>query len=315
VLDGGRTFAEFPGNPAVKHEGRDPKLLWHEPTRQWVMAVYDEHDKKQWIAFHTSPDLKRWTFRSRTEGYYECPDLIELPLDGDPQRKHWILYGADGKYALGAFDGAKFTPAGPKHALWHGNFYAAQTYSNAPRGRCVQIGWGRDTNMPGMPFNQQMCLPCELTLRNTPAGPRLHAWPVPEFDGLAKEAPTAATHADRIDGIGSEAYDLTWTFPAPKGSRAKLVAGGVEIGYDADRRVLRCGAVEAPVEPRNGAVALRVVLDRASLEIFAQQGAAALSVAIRPDPMNRIVTWKVDGAGASPVPAPALRELPSAWDQ
>ena len=22
--------------------GRDPRLLWHEPTKRWVMAVYDE---------------------------------------------------------------------------------------------------------------------------------------------------------------------------------------------------------------------------------------------------------------------------------
>ena len=47
------------------------------------MAVYDESDGKRWIAFYTSPDLKTWTFRSRIEGFYECPDLFELPVDGD----------------------------------------------------------------------------------------------------------------------------------------------------------------------------------------------------------------------------------------
>ena len=40
--DRGRTWTEFEGNPVVKHEGRDPRLLWHEPTQAWVMAVYDE---------------------------------------------------------------------------------------------------------------------------------------------------------------------------------------------------------------------------------------------------------------------------------
>ena len=38
----GVTWTEFEGNPVVKHQGRDPRLLWHEPTKRWVMAVYDE---------------------------------------------------------------------------------------------------------------------------------------------------------------------------------------------------------------------------------------------------------------------------------
>ena len=29
--DRGRTFAEFRGNPVVRHEGRDPKVIWYEP--------------------------------------------------------------------------------------------------------------------------------------------------------------------------------------------------------------------------------------------------------------------------------------------
>ena len=53
--DRGRTWTEFEGNPVVKHQGRDPRLLWHEPTKRWVMAVYDESDGKRWIAFYTSP--------------------------------------------------------------------------------------------------------------------------------------------------------------------------------------------------------------------------------------------------------------------
>ncbi len=86
--DKGRTWTEYDKNPVVKHSGRDPKLVWYEKGKHWVMAVYDEHDKKQWIAFHTSPDLKTWTFASRIEGFYECPDLFEMPLgtDGGEER-------------------------------------------------------------------------------------------------------------------------------------------------------------------------------------------------------------------------------------
>ena len=80
--DRGRTWTEFSGNPVVRHQGRDPRLLWHRPTKRWVMAVYDELDGKRWIAFYTSPDLKQWKFESRIEGFYECPDLFELPVNG-----------------------------------------------------------------------------------------------------------------------------------------------------------------------------------------------------------------------------------------
>ena len=55
--DRGRTFQEFEGNPVVKHRGRDPRLLWHAPSKQWVMAVYDEFEKSR----GTSPSTPRRT--------------------------------------------------------------------------------------------------------------------------------------------------------------------------------------------------------------------------------------------------------------
>ena len=186
--DAGRTWAEFEGNPVVEHEGRDPRLLWYAPGRHWVMAVYDEaaEPKRQSIDLYTSPDLKAWTFASRLDGFFECPDLFELTVDGDPGRKLWAIYAADGKYKLGEFDGKTFTPtSGPeKLAFRHGNFYAAQTFSDEPKGRRVQVGWANGVTFPGAGFNQQMTLPAELTLRSTPDGPRLFAQPVDELKSL-----------------------------------------------------------------------------------------------------------------------------------
>ena len=165
----------------MKHQGRDPKLLWHKPSNRWVMAVYDEFEGKQWIAFHSSPDLKKWTFESRIDGFFECPDLFELPVSGKPGESRWVLYAADGAYVLGQFDGKKFTPdSTQKQRVWYGNFYAAQTFSDTPDGRRIQIGWGSGIAFPGMPFNQQMTIPCELTLHSTGEGLRMFARPVAE---------------------------------------------------------------------------------------------------------------------------------------
>ncbi|MCX7009122.1 MAG: 2,6-beta-D-fructofuranosidase, partial [Kiritimatiellaeota bacterium] len=66
--DRGQTFTEFEGNPVIKHHGRDPRLLWHAPSKQWVMAVYEWDDTGKYIAFYTAPDLKTWTAQSRIEG-------------------------------------------------------------------------------------------------------------------------------------------------------------------------------------------------------------------------------------------------------
>ncbi len=69
-LDRGRTFTDYQGNPVVKHSGRDPKIIRHRASGQWVMAVYDEQpvegkdEPARSIAFYTSQNLKDWTFQS-----------------------------------------------------------------------------------------------------------------------------------------------------------------------------------------------------------------------------------------------------------
>jgi len=192
--DRGRTFTDYPQNPVVRHGGRDPKIIWYAPGKHWAMAVYDEQPREgqepgRFIAFYTSPDLKTWELQSRIEGYYECPEIFELPVDGDGRNTRWVLYAAAGAYAVGAFDGKTFTPEAPEVRYNHGNcFYASQTFTDMPSedGRRIQIAWGT-CEMPGMPFNQMMDFPVELTLHSTPSGIRMYAWPVKEIENLYSE--------------------------------------------------------------------------------------------------------------------------------
>ena len=67
-----------------------------------------------------------------------------------------------------------------------GIIYAVQTFNDIPQadGRRIQIAWMRDGKYPGMPFNQQMSFPAELTLHSTADGPRLFRNPVREIDLL-----------------------------------------------------------------------------------------------------------------------------------
>lgn len=194
--DNGRTFTDYEGNPILKHRGRDPKVFWYEKGHHWVMVVWDNSHKRELSlgeeavinqnAIYTSPDLKTWTFQSGVPGFFECPELFELPLEGSPGVTKWIMYDASGRYVVGDFDGKKFSveQALTQYDYGGGYFYASQTYNNAPDKRRIQIGWGRNIRHPGMPFNQAMLFPTELRLRKTNYGLRLCPTPVREIKAL-----------------------------------------------------------------------------------------------------------------------------------
>jgi fructan beta-fructosidase len=275
--DRGMTWTEFEGNPVVKHQGRDPRLLWHKATKRWVMAVYDELEGKRWIAFYTSPDLKTWTFASRIEGLFECPDLFELPLDGDEGRRKWVLTAASSEYMIGAFDGATFHPETPLLPGHRGRgFYAAQTFIQEPRGRVVQLGW-LQTATPGMPFNQGMSLPLALGLRSTPDGPRLTWSPVEELKALRTRKilhkPGTIQPGDRArTGDEGELIELRAAFDYDTKSVLTLNVRGVVIVHDAAKREIRVGDLAVPAPRAREKERLVIYADRTSLEVFADGG-------------------------------------------
>ncbi len=88
----GRTYRKFDQNPIVKQitpGNRDPKVFWHEPTYHWVMALYVEQPKgTHTIQFLTSTDLKNWSLASSIAGFFECPDIFPLLVDGQPERRN-----------------------------------------------------------------------------------------------------------------------------------------------------------------------------------------------------------------------------------
>ena len=171
--DRGRTWTKYADNPVLGHiEGanRDPKIVWHDATDQWLMALYLDGSR---YVLCGSPNLLQWNHLCDLDlpGVSECPDLFELPVDGNPDDTRWVYWGASGGYLLGHFEGAVYVPETEVlHAEQGHNGYAAQTWSDVPAddGRRLQISWMRGGKYPAMPFNQQMSFPVELTLRSTP---------------------------------------------------------------------------------------------------------------------------------------------------
>jgi fructan beta-fructosidase len=341
--DDGRTWKEYDKNPVVKHTGRDPKLVWYEKGKHWVMAVYDEFEKKQWIAFHTSPDLKEWKFASRIEGFFECPDLVELPVlpdamlkDGPPKTK-WALYAADGKYLIGDFDGQTFKSAfKEKKQLWYGRFYAAQTFDNAPdyagrinigppvvHPRRVQIGWAQGVTFPGMPFNQQMTVPVDLRLYEKD-GPVLRASPVDELEGLRERDPVR--ESSRVEwardpgtnvmraalGDKLDAFDLGINVAPGKTKELTFALRGTNLVYDVAKETLTCKDVTAPAKLRGGSLRLRVLVDRGSIEVFVNGGEVAMSIAAISDEKNNKAELLATDTDAK-LQSVILYRLRSAW--
>jgi fructan beta-fructosidase len=318
--DRGRTWTEYEGNPVVEHRGRDPRLLWYAPGKHWVMAVYGEN-QGQTIDFYSSPDLKAWKFESRTPDFYECPDLVELPIDGDKNKTKWVLYGADGKYLLGDFDGKKFTKDSGKHQTWYGDFYAAQTFTNSPDGRCIQIGWGRNVVFPGMPFNQQMTVPVQLTLRSTKDGVRMFAEPVSEIaklrDGRAQVTAEGIKLEDGknfLDGDRGELLDAAAVIDVGDAKRIELTFHGAKIVYDVAAKTITCGKHKAPLSLEGSKLSLRALVDRGSVELFAGNGAVAISTAYRLDAEN-LSTSLVAKGGSAKIDSLAIYELKTVWQK
>jgi fructan beta-fructosidase len=316
--DRGRTFTEFEGNPVVKHAGRDPRLLWHAPSKQWVMAVYDEDGGKKSIAFHTSPDLKKWTWQSRIEGYYECPDLFELAVDGVASNKKWVLTAASSEYSVGTFDGKTFTPETAKLPGHRGvGFYAAQTFTGTPNGRAVQIGWLQAAT-PGMPFNQSMSLPLQLALRATPDGPRLTWAPVGELKSLrvkshlSKTLSLAPGAPNPLAQVSGELLELRATFTPPANGEVKFMLRGVPVVYHAAKQELAVNGHRAPAPLRDGKIDLVVFTDRNAYEAIAADGLTYLPLPVRPKADALGVEVSVTG-GPATFDQLEVHQLKSIW--
>ncbi len=232
-----------------------------------------------------------------------------------------MLYSGDARYLLGDFDGKTFTPDAPeKQQLWYGNFYAAQTYSNAPDGRRVQIGWGNGVAFPDMPFNQQMAFPSRLTLHQTADGVWMFAEPVKEIETLHARKHAVADQMlkpgdNPLADVTGDLFDLRAEFEPGDGEAFGFTVRGVPVVYDVKKQEISCRNVTMTLlKPEDGKVRLELLLDRGSVEIFGNDGRVALSVGVIPADNNHSLEVFSRG-GAARLRSLEVFVLKSAWEE
>ena len=334
--DKGRTFQLVNnGGAVVPNQGfdrgeRDPKVFWHEASKKWVLVLWVKLGKKDGspqeklgkVRFFTSSNLTDWTVASDfdREWVFECMDFVQLPVDGNKNNKKWLLYDASFDYEIGEFDGKTFTT--DKKTLkgdFGTNFYAAQTFNNSPDGRTVMIGWmNQGSNSvfqkAAMPFNQQMSFPATMELKTTPEGIRLYRWPVKEIEKLYVKSYkfknlTVDKVSEKLAGVKAELIDLSVEFE-PK-DLMRLIIRGLEVTYDLKNESFTFGTSKLAAPVIEGKVRLRILLDRASIELFANGGAAVSTCYAVAEPGNKTISISADSS--TKINYLIINELKSSW--
>ena len=310
-LDHGRTWTEYAKNPIFLHGERDPDVFWYAPGRHWNMILSDNG------AYHvlTSTNLLDWTDTGNAiPNSFECPNMFQMPLDGDKNRMKWVLIRGDGKYSVGEFDGTKFTEETPQ-ILGDGgpNFYATQTFAGTDKadGRRIQLAWMREGQYPDMPFNQQITFPRELTLRTTPAGPRIFRVPIREIALLHKKAhawapfPLKPGESKPIPAAG-DLFQIQAQVDIPEGSALTFSLRGQTLVLT--RQAMDCGS--GPVSVSGSLENVEILVDRSSVEVFANDGEASLSKCFIPQGSSLAVE---STRGSATIRSLRVFELNSSW--
>ena len=342
--DGGKTFTKYGGNPVLtsdKRDFRDPKVFWYAPGKHWVMILAAGQE----MEIYSSRDLKAWKRESSFGakqgahgGVWECPDLIELPVEGTDETR-WVLIcninpggpfgGNAAQYFVGTFDGKKFvneSPTETKWMDWGKDHYATVTFSNAPDGRVIALGWMSNwqyqTVLPTMQYRGANTIARDLSLyRNDDGELVMRCAPSPEIEAArvetheipsfrVKDSYEVPSLLDDNEG----AYEIEMQLKNSGSSRIILTLSNdkgekVHMHYDIARKQFVMERSESgltdfstdfpamTVAPVDGTdtINLRLFVDRSSIEAFGDGGKFVMTNRVFPSaPYNRLTfeTWR-----------------------
>jgi sucrose-6-phosphate hydrolase SacC (GH32 family) len=341
--DRGRTWRKYERNPVLAHPYRDPNVFWYGPARKWIMILYgpagekgggagrcgfngeldDAHDR--YLLF-SSTNLLEWAkLDSSIPDSFECPDMFPLAVEGERREAKWVVVDGRGDYLVGRFDGERFAAEQAKRRGDLGrNFYATMTFDNMPErdGRRVQMAWMRDMDgyPKDMPFSQQASFPCELTLRRLPEGFVLCRNPVREIEKLHVQKLSLGGRdlgegENPLGDIEGESFDIRAEIDVAGSTCDRVVfrLRGNTVTYDLRAKRLASHGSETALPPRSGAVEIRILVDRLSLETFGNRGEVSITNVARQADSRPHLSLRAVG-GVCRVRSLAARGVKSIWE-
>lgn len=299
-LDGGDTWARYSGNPVLDRGSanfRDPKVFRHEPTGRWVMVAVEAEDRQ--LLIYSSANLLDWTHES-TFGpvgeagiVWECPDLIEVPVEGGGSRWVFILSTNEGgfaggsgmRYFVGSFDGRTFVPDGEPQWLDFGpDYYAAVSFHGIAEPTMIgwMSNWRYANETPTYPWRSAMTLARTVALVPVDGGLRLRQSPV-----LPEEIPDGVTVARRVLAPGEAITVETGQGEAVSRLVIQRSDGG-DLVVDrsaADPHGVHQGMGSTPpIALPDGPVDVLLVEDHGLVELFLADGTVTVTVQTFPEP-------------------------------
>jgi sucrose-6-phosphate hydrolase SacC (GH32 family) len=320
--DKGRTWTDYENNPVIgdrtdelgTYNARDPKVFWHELTGKWVMVVFERIGH----SIFTSDDLKEWEYQSHTQTFWECPELFELQVDGNPHNTKWVMYGVSGDYLIGEFDGKRFDPELGMFNYLQGKFFAAQTFTNVPKtdGRRIQVGYVEipgwvDIPDPAPPFNGMMSFPTELTLRTTANGIRMFNEPVKEIEKLHSKAHkwenlTREQANEKLEGIDAGSLHVRCEIENINAIAYSIIFDDDVLCYTLKPNIFYFNEDVPEAEsfhlkylPELGSNKMfyEFIVDRTSLEVFVDHGRFTMVLPRKLNPENRRMRFDAGDGG------------------
>ncbi|MES2776738.1 MAG: glycoside hydrolase family 32 protein [Bacteroidota bacterium] len=296
---------------------RDPKVFWHAESKHWVMslsvankiAFYHSKNLKDW-----AKTGEFGTGDGSHGGVWECPDLFPMKLANSNETK-WILIvsidkgapngGSATQYFVGDFDGKVFKNENPPATtLWLDNGpdnYAGVTWSNIATNRRLFLGWMGNWQyaqvVPTEKWRSAMTVPRELTLAKTDGGIRVLSKPVKELETLRGTRKNIAL-AKKINQPGVLS-DIMLEFDIDQSSAKELgiefsnsLNEKIQVGFSKEHNLFYIDRAFAGKNAfskvfatrhfanrisKNKNLKMRLLVDRASIELFADDGQVAMT--------------------------------------
>jgi sucrose-6-phosphate hydrolase SacC (GH32 family) len=320
-LDQGQTWIKYTNNPVIPNvagDNRDPRAIWYAPGNKWVMVFWLQNND---FGFFSSTNLINWTQTSTFTfpGVIEVPELFLLPLDGNTNNLQWIFYAGAGHYYVGQFDGNAFTANYGPFSIRGGNSFAAgQTFNNIPATDGRRILFANNTaNYPGMPFNDGMDFPVQLTLKTTGTTPLIYVNPVNELSLLRYStnswpAQILGNGTNTMAGSTGEACEVDAQFKPGSATNVTFNLRGTPVTYDCVNQQLSCEGLTNALSPINGVITLQILVDRGTLEIYANNGLLYMPMSVTPTAGAQPISLVAGGRNAQLLSL-NLFNLSSAW--